>query len=349
MDGSFFIYTTETPTTIERRSPGAALLGLLRPLLAWSCLWALLIPFVAGGATCASRRRISDFTPPVVFTAPPSLSQLSEHINHSLAIERLESNTITITSPEISTKLAGSLAWERPHNFSLQAYPGTKLLGLAFAAGSNADMFWLQQQMGGPPTLYYAQHDEFENQTGPRRMLPVSPLWLREALGVVELDPAMQHNGPTLRPDGKLEIETFIPSPRGAYRRVLVLSSNTAVIEQTLLYNHVGKLVAIAQQSEHQLYTAVNWSLPHKVNIQLQPDEGPALAFSVDVEFYMVNAGPSTDPSAFTPPDATGLSTYNLATGPGLAQAIAPAPPVYTQARPSGAQQGALTGYRVVR
>ncbi len=256
---------------------------------------------------------------------------------------------MTITSPEISTKLAGSLAWERPHNFSLQAYPGTKLLGLAFAAGSNADMFWLQQQMGGPPTLYYAQHDEFENQTGPRQMLPVSPLWLREALGVVELDPAMQHNGPNLRPDGKLEIETFIPSPRGAYRRVLVLSSNTAVIEQTLLYNHVGKLVAIAQQSEHQLYTAVNWSLPHKVNIQLQPDEGPPLAFSVDVEFYMVNEGTTTDPSAFTPPDTTGLSTRNLASGPGLAQAAAPAPPVYTQSRPSGVQQGALTGYRVVR
>ena len=256
---------------------------------------------------------------------------------------------MTITSPEISAKLAGSLAWERPHNFSLQAYPGTRLLGLAFAAGSNADMFWLQQQMGGPPTLYYAKHDEFENQAGPRRMLPVSPLWLREALGVVELDPAMQHNGPTLRPDGKLEIETFIPSPRGPYRRVLVMSSNTATIEQTLLYNHVGKLVAIAQQSEHQYYSAINWSLPHKVNIQLQPDEGPALAFAVEVEFYMVNESASSDPSAFKPPDATGLSTFNLASGPGIAQATTAAPPVYTQASPRPNQQGSLTGYRLVR
>ena len=256
---------------------------------------------------------------------------------------------MTITSPEIAAKLAGSLAWERPHNFSLQAYPGTRLLGLAFAAGSNADMFWLQQQMGGPPTLYYAKHDEFENQPGPRRMLPVSPLWLREALGVVELDPTMQHNGPTLRPDGKFEIETFIPSPRGPYRRVLVINWSTTTIEQTLLYNHVGKLVAIAQQSEHQNYAAIDWNLPHKVNIQLQPDEGPALAFAVEVEFYMINEATTSDPSAFTPPDPTGLSTFNLASAPGIARATTPAPPVYTQVSPRSNQQGTLTGYRLVR
>lgn len=305
--------------------------------------------FVSGGATCARKRMIPDFAPPVLFHATPTLAQLTEQINHSLAVQRLESNTMTITSPEMSAKLAGSLAWERPHNFSLQAYPGTRLLGLAFAAGSNADMFWLQQQIGSPPTLYYAKHDDFENQPGPRSMLPVSPLWLREALGVVELDPSMQHNGPTLRPDGKLEIETFIPSPRGFYRRVLVLSSDTATIEQTRLYNYEKKLVAIAQQSEHQYYSAINFSLPHKVNIQLQPDDGPLLAFAVEVEFYMVNEGASSDPSAFTPPDPTGLSTRNLAPAPGMAQVAPPAPPVYTQAAPPANHQGTLTGYRLVR
>ncbi len=309
--------------------------------------------FVSGGATCGRKRMIPDYAPPVVFHSTPSLAELTERINHSLAVQQLESNTITITSPEISAKLAGSLAWERPHNFSLQAYPGTRLLGLAFAAGSNADMFWLQQQMGAPPTLYYAKHNDFENQAGPRSMLPVSPLWLREALGVVELDPTMQHNGPTLRPDGKLEIETFIPppipsSPRGPYRRVLVLSAGSAAIEQTLLYNDVGKLVAIAQQSGHKYYSEIDFSLPLKVNIQLQPDDGPALAFTVEVEYYLVNEGASNDPSAFAPPDPRGLTTKNLATGPGMAQAAA-APPVYTQATPPSNQQGTLTGYRLVR
>lgn len=325
-----------------------------RHIAAWVCLSMIWIVFVSGGATCGRKRMIPDFAPPVVFHGTPSLAELTQRINHSLAVQQLESNSMTITSPEMSTKLAGSLAWERPHNFSLQAYPGTRLLGLAFAAGSNADMFWLQQQMGGPPTLYYAKHNDFENQAGPRSMLPVSPLWLREALGVVELDPSMQHNGPTLRPDGKLEIETFIPppipsSPRGPYRRVLVLSAGSATIEQTLLYNDVGKLVAIAQQSEHQHLPALDWSIPHKVHIQLQPDDGPVLAFTVEVEYYMVNEGASNDPSTFMPPDPTGLSTRNLAPRPGMAQAAAPAPPVYTQAAPPSNQQGTLTGYRLVR
>ncbi len=318
------------------------------------CYLILSTTLVTGGATCARRQVIPEFAPPVVFTSTPTLPELTQRINRSLSVQRLESNTMTITSDGLAAKLAGSLAWERPHNFSLQAYPGTRLLGLAFAAGSNANEFWLQKQMGGPPTLYYANHNDFENQLGPRRMLPVSPLWLREALGVVELDPAMQHIGPRIMPGSdnknKLVIESFIPSPRGPYRRVLVLDGQTSVVEQTLLYDRVGadgKLVAVAQQSAHQYYSAIDYSLPHKVNIQLQPDEGPPLAFSVEVEFFMVNEAASSDPAAFTMPEATGLSTVNIAPAPGQAPVASAVPPVYTQARPIG--QSSLTGFRVVR
>lgn len=320
-------------------------------VLSWLMLATTL---VTSGATCARRQVIAEFAPPVLFSTTPTLPELSEHINRSLAVERLESNTMLISSPDLAAKLSGSLAWERPHNFSLQAYPGTRLLGLAFAAGSNSNEFWLQQQMGGPPTLYYANHNDFENQQGPRQMLPVSPLWLREAMGVVELDPAMEHVGPRVMPGAdnknKLVIESYIPSPRGPYRRVLVLDAQTATIEQTLLYDRAdanGKLIAFAQQSGHQYYSAVDWSLPHKVNIQLQPDQGPPLAFSVEVEHYMVNEAASTDPKAFTLPDASGLTTVNIAPGRGPAQAAAAAPPIYTQVRPWN--QGSLTGYRVVR
>lgn len=309
---------------------------------------------VTSGATCARRQVVPEFAPPAVYTTTPTLPELAEHLNRSLAVQNLESQTMTITSPALMAKLSGSLAWERPHNFSLQAFPGMKAMGLAFAAGSNNNEFWLQQQMGGPPTLYYASHNDFNNQTGPRRMLPVSPLWLREALGVVELDPAMQHFGPRVVPGpdnkNKLIVETHIPTTRGPYRRLLVLDVQTRMIEETRLYDGIGpegKMVAIAQQSKHTLYSAANWYLPHKVDIQLLPDEGEALAFSVDVEFYMVNESASSDPAAFTMPDASGLTTVNIAAGPGAVQAAKPVPPTYTQVRPSG--QGSLTGFRVVR
>jgi hypothetical protein len=290
-----------------------------------------MIGFVAGGATCARRQTIAEFVPPVVFESTPSLPELTEHINRSLKIQRLESNTLAISSAEMTTRLAGSLAWERPHNFSLRAYPFTEAMGIAFAAGSNAEMFWLQQQMPSPPTIYYARHDQFARQTGPRSILPVSPLWLREALGVVELDPALHHNGPTLRPDGKLEIESYIPSPQGDYRRILVIDAGTATIEQTLLYSHVGALVALAQQSEHQYYSAIDWNLPHRVDVNLQPDEGPPLAFTIRVEHYLLNESNASGAAAFTPPDPTGLSIKNLAPGGTAPPATAPTPPVYTQ------------------
>ncbi len=340
------------------RSSESSLVPLLhclpRSTTNYLCWLILATNLVTSGATCARRQVVPEFAPPAIYTSTPTLPELAEHINHSLAIQQLESQTMTITSPALLAKLSGALAWERPHNFSLQAYPGMKVMGLAFAAGSNSNEFWLQQQMGGPPTMYYANHNDFENQLGPRRMLPVSPLWLREALGVVELDPSMQHFGPRVVPGpdnkNKLIVETHIPSPRGAYRRLLVLDAQTRVIEETRLYDRIGpegKLVAIAQQSEHTQYSAVNWYLPHKVNIQLQPDEGPPLAFTVEVEFYMVNESVSRDASAFTMPDASGLSKENIAPGPGLAQSAGPVPPLYTQARPSG--QSSLTGYRVVR
>lgn len=313
--------------------------------LGWCAAWGILV-FICGGATCANRNRLSEFAPPVIFEQQPTLPQISEVVNRSLKIERLESNTLTIISPELVGKLSGKLAWERPHNFSLQAYPAAmQMLGIAFAAGSNQEMFWLQQQMPSP-TFYYARHDDFNSQVGPRNTLPVSPLWLREALGVVELDPALQHNGPTLRPDGHLEIESFIPMPQGAYyRRVLVLDGSTATVIQSALYNHAQKLVAFAQQSNHQYYGAIDWSLPHRVDIQLRPDEGPALAFTMEVEFYLINEMGTADPNEFRPPDTTGLSTVNLAGG--NASAAAATPPGYSHTY--NQRPHPLDNYRIVR
>lgn len=308
--------------------------------------WLLLgICFVSGGATCARRRTISEFTPPVVFSQTPTLEQLMAHANHSLAIQRIESNTLTITSPDIMAKLSGNLQWERPHNFNLQAFVGSRVLGTALAAGSNSEMFWLQTQTPPPATLYYARHDDFETQPGPRHILPVSPLWLREALGIVEFDPTFEHEGPLVRTDGKLEVRSLIPSPRGAYRRVVIFAPSTGAIEETVLYDQTGKLVARAQQSEHEYYSAIQSSLPHRVIVQLQPDEGPTMSFTIDVGLYMLNQATNPQTTAFTLPDMTGLMTRDLVQFNAELGQSQPVPPVY---RSSNAQvlQSPLDGYR---
>lgn len=289
--------------------------------------------FVCGGATCAKRSSNNDlFRPPVVFEQTPTLEELSEQINHSLAIETLESNSLSISSPDLFVSLQGALKWERPHNFKLEAYPASRMFGTVLSAGSNQDLFWLQADSPSPPTLYYARHEEFARLTGPRYVLPVSPLWLREALGVVELDPGLIHEGPITRPDGKLEIRSYIPSPNGSYRRHLVLDARTAVIQQTILYDHRQRQVAVAQQTEHDHYGAVDVSLPHKVDIQLMPDQGPVMALTIEVSKYMINQGIVAPEETFVMPDPSGLRQINLEELGPTGQSPQVTQPVYTSA-----------------
>jgi hypothetical protein len=271
----------------------------------------LMVTLVCGGATCSSRQRsvLPEFKPPTIFSSgQPTLEELIQKTNRSLAVKSLASNSLTIDSPGIPS-LSGNFRWERPDNFQLQTKLFSRALGTPLAAGSNANLFWLQTSRP-TPTIFFARHDQFENQLGSRNVLPISPLWLREAFGVVELDPQGQHEGPTARVDGKLEVVSHIPTPRGTYRRVLTMAATTGTIEETRLYDHTGKLVAMASMSQHQYYSAIDWALPHKVQIQLLPDVGDPITFTVDIAFYQTND--QAPPNSFTFPDTTGLTQVDL-------------------------------------
>lgn len=326
----------------------------------WGLSICTAIIILCGGATCVPRRSsLPEFSPPPVFQAgTPSLEQLVQQTNRSMQVERLASNTLTIDSPDLAYKLSGTFTWERPHNLRLETKIFSSALGSPLAAGSNAQVFWLQVQRPSP-TLYFASHNEFENQPGPRHVLPVSPLWLREAFGVVELDPAGQHEGPRLRADGRLEVVSEIPSPRGDYKRLLIMAAKTGTVEETMLYNQAGKLVAHARLSDHQYYSSIDWSLPHRIAILLQPDVGPPLTFALDVGLYLVNEAPGGT-STFAFPDTVGLSTVDLVQANAQIQAqqsqaqaptigtpistAAPTPPAYRSAQ-SGEHNSSWQGY----
>jgi hypothetical protein len=326
---------TECPATGGLRSH---LLGL--GLLAVLC--------VSSGATCAWNRKMptlrSEFAPPLVFQSTPNLDQLIAFANRSQAIDRIESNTIKVTSPDMGgQKLNGDIQWERPLNFSMHAYFGSRAFGTALAAGSNSQRFWLQQS--SPPTLYYADYAAFESQPGPRHILPVSPIWLREAMGIVEFDSSWQHSGPHVRVDGRLEVQSLIPSPRGPYQRVVAFAPGTGAIEETTLKDPSGKLIARALQSQHEYYSAIDFSLPHKIIVELEPD-GSSLAFTVEVGFYTLNQPSSARSSPFEFPDTTGLSQVDLVRANAQLGQPAPVPPVYraNQASTSLPQLGTRVG-----
>lgn len=295
----------------------------------------------AGCAAWPFKRNIrNDFAPPQIYSQTPSKETLIAQINNSLQIQRLQSNTLTISSSETIAKLRGHMQWERPDRFSMQAHLGTRALGVQMSAGSNPEMFWFQSN--NPPTMFYASHTEFANYHGPKHILPVSPLWLREAIGVVEFADDWVTEEPILRADQKIELKTYIPAGNNQFfERHLVVNPKSGVIEETRLYNPASNLVAVAQMFEHEYYSAVNFSLPHRVEIQLHPDASPylesnVLAFTVEISMHNIN-GPPGPADAFKPPDTTGMTEVNLVefdraqeTGPAF-QPVG-TPPQYTPA-----------------
>ncbi len=276
----------------------------------WHHGWALLVIvaslFPCGGATCNKYRKSPAFIPPVVFEKTPTLEELIAHLNRTSGVERLNSGTVTLSTPGTPLKLSGNLSWHRPSDFRLQAYPGTRVMGDALDAGSNADQFWLLTKLPGEsPMLYYASHQQFELQPGPRRILPVSPLWIREALGIIEFEPGGHHEGPIVRSADKLvEIRSIIPTHRGSYKRTVVVEPTRATVRQVILKDPEDKMVASATLSEHVFYGAIDASLPHRVDLQmqpdagLQPDMGQVLAFTIEVGSYQINDTRATRRSA---------------------------------------------------
>ncbi len=279
-----------------------------------SMIMLMSIVFVCGGATCAKQRRVPEFVPPVVFQKTPSLEELTAHLNKAQRIERLSCMTLSISMPSESVKLSGNLTWHRPDDFRLQAYPGvTRIMGDALDAGSNAESFWLLTKVPGEQhILYYASRSEFETQPGPRRILPVSPSWIREALGVIEFDPSLQHEGPIQLPDNLVEIRTTIPTPRGNYKRYVWIEPTRATIQQVMLEDPDRVVVAQAHLSEHQQYPSVEISLPHRVDLKLMSSDGQPMAFTLKAGSYTLNEIAGDESQRYMMPDSTGMTQVDL-------------------------------------
>ena len=313
----------ESLNSAQRPTTASHAFGITTPRAdRWLILLLLLALFPCGGATCHKYRRTPDFLPPIVFEKPPSLEELIAHLNRTSGIERLNSGTVTLSTPGTSMKLAGNLSWHRPTDFRLQAYPGTtRLMGDALDAGSNAEQFWLLTKLPGEsPMLYYASHQQFDMQPGPRRVLPVSPLWIREALGVIEFEPGGHHEGPITRSADKLvEIRSIIPTHRGSYKRTVVVEPTHATVRQVILKDPEDRMVASATLSDHVYYSAIDASLPHRVDLQMQPDTGmqpdagQVLAFTIEIGSYLLNDTSGNEAQRYVMPESGGYQAIDLA------------------------------------
>lgn len=268
----------------------------------FSWIGILLVCFVSGGATCARRTApIAIPPPPVVWNEVPSLQEITQVVNRTANIRQLSSNSASVEVMSMAApELNATLSLERDRKFRLRAsVPVINMAGVDL--GSNDELFWFEVPEGMSKTLYYARHDQYRQQLN-RAILPVDPTWVMDALGLVTIDPTTVVAGPVKRDDGKLEIRSTIAMPSGMYQRVCLIEPNLGYVTDQFLEDQIGRQIARAHASEHRYNEQAQCSLPHKVELHLQPAVGPPLVMRIEIGSYVVNQLLSGDPSLFTMP-----------------------------------------------
>lgn len=245
---------------------------------------------------------------PVVFPQRPTADEMVRAINSNAApIRQLDTDNASISTPGFPP-LRANLALERPRKFRLRG----QLLGPEVDVGSNDELFWMWIKHNAEPGIYYARHDDYA--TSPtRRMLPIDPSWLVEALGVIQLDPLATFQGPTAAGPERLELRTRVPGPQGDVTRVFVVHEKYGwVLEQRVLDDR-GQLLASAVSSQHQYYPDVGVSLAQKVELSVPAAE---MAVTLNVRNYRINGLGQSPTLLWTMPTMDGVPLVDISRPP---------------------------------
>lgn len=271
--------TASSPRSASR-SPWLGLLLLLASALS----------LLNSGCQIFTRFRNDSLNAPAILEKTATLDQLIAAVRaQSERVNQLKTD-VRVTAPGTPT-LRGDLQIERPSRLRLQA----GVLGisdLGFDLGSNDSEFWVWKKAslpGDPPTLYFASHQGFE-QSLLREHLQLQPLWLVDALGLIEFHPEDQHTGPFPRPDGRVEIRSFSQSPSRPAVRIAVIDPAKAVVNQQSFYDRNGKRLAYLNSIQHQYYAEHQVSLPQRIEIHIADGDGETSKLTVDAGKYLINS-----------------------------------------------------------
>ncbi|MDP6446299.1 MAG: hypothetical protein QGG36_09280 [Pirellulaceae bacterium] len=265
------------------------------------------------------------YTGPEMFHQPPTVREIVDVVNaNSGKVKRLQTSRANI-SVQGYPGLEAELALERPRRLRLQA----RVLGVGgpqVDIGSNDDLFWFWAPNvsvpGLPKGLLYSRHEDFA-QTPMRRLLPVEPHWIMEALGMITLDPNAEYRGPYSRGGRQVEIHTPVRTAQGDLLRVLVVHDTYGWVMEQHLKDATGRIVASARADRYKFYEEDQVALPEEVTITLNPGRPEQLQLTIQVAHYAVNRIIGDDRVLFTMPDTQ--PSVDLAS-PGLAQPPAAAP-----------------------
>lgn len=283
--------------------------------LVWSAL-------VVGQAGCNFLPRSQpQLLGPAILPAAPTLEQIVQAVNrNSGQIQSFSSNQAALSGPGFPT-LRATVAFQRPLDFRLRA--DTAFTGGELDLGSNRDLFWIWVRRNQPPALYYCRHDQFATSAA-RRMIPIEPTLLIEALGVMEFDPALPHQGPFPTRNGNLQIHTLRETPEGTSTKITVVDRQRAIVLGQYVYDHRRQLTASAVASQHRRDPVTGVIMPQIVEVAC-----PAAQFSLRVDLGNATINQlSGDPvQLFSMPNYEGYAAVDLC-NPGfqVPQYSAPAP-----------------------
>lgn len=259
---------------------------------------------------CEWLRQMAWHTPaeprPQVLPPGAGLEQVLAAVNRNNSqIHALFSNSATLSGPGYPT-LRAHIAFQRQRFFRLRAE--TSLTGPEVDLGSNDQIFWFWIKRSEPPAVYFCRHDQFATSQA-RRMIPIDPNWLIEALGTLELDPRLPYYGPYAEKDGRIRIRSIYDTPEGPNARDIIIDSVTAWIMEQRVYDPQGRLRARSVAEGYRRDPATGLYVPTAVLVEC-PDA--KFSMRVDLSGVEVNKVQGNQAELWAMPTYPGAASVDL-------------------------------------
>jgi hypothetical protein len=259
---------------------------------------------------------------PQVLPAAATLDQVISVVNDNTARARSGVAAQAYLRVPGAPRLAAEVAFEGPRRFHLKA--GTRITGDEVDVGMNDELFWLWVRRGVPPALYFCRHEQFAGSSA-RRILPVEPDWLVEALGLTTFAPYEEHQGPVSVGANRLRVLSRRRTSLGEMTKVTIVDAQRGLVLEQHLYDPQGQAIATAVTSNHIRDVATGVNLPRQIELRLPTTQ---MEMRIDVVDWQVNTLGPEHAGTWAMPDKTAEGFQNVDLADPSVQFMTPGQPL---------------------